>query len=62
MQQGEQLYRAQAVWQYKRRVEGFREKLLAMAHVMGGQPGRTAEILGLRFGNTSQRGVRNIFV
>ena len=62
IQAGEQPYRAQAVRQYKRQVEGFREKLLAMVHVTGGQPGRTGEILGLWFHNTGQRGVRNIFV
>ena len=62
IQAGEQPYRAQAVRQYKRQMEGFREKLLAMVHVTGGQPGRTGEILGLRFRNTGQGGVRNIFV
>ena len=53
---------AQAVPQYRRQVERFREKLLAMVHVTEGQPGRTGEILGLRFRNTGQGGVRNIFV
>ena len=62
IQAGEQPYRAQAVRQYRRQVEGFREKLLVMVHVMGGQPGQTGEILGLRFRNTGQGGVRNIFV
>ena len=59
---GEQSYWAQAVWQYRQQVEGFREKLLAMIHVTEGQPGRTGEILGLRFCNTGQGGVQNIFV
>ena len=43
-------------------MEGFREKLLAIVHVIGGQPGWTGEILGLRFRNMGQEGVWNIFV
>ena len=51
IQVGEQSYCTQAVWQYKQQVEGFRKKLLAMVYVTEEQPGRTGEILGLRFRN-----------
>ena len=43
-------------------MEGFREKLLTMVHVTGGQSGWTEEILGLRFRNMGQGGMWNIFV
>ena len=51
-----------AVKEYSVKFEVFREKLLAMMHILGGQPGRGPEILSIRLWNTSQAGTRNVFV
>jgi hypothetical protein len=37
---------------YQRHVDQFREKLLLLFHLCGGQPGRAPEVLGLRWKNT----------
>lgn len=33
-----------------------------LVHMLGGQPGRTPEILGLRFRNTEHGSIRNVFI
>jgi hypothetical protein len=48
--------------QYHRSINRFRELLLLLFHLCGGQPGRAPEVLGLRWKNTSQGGTRNIFI
>jgi hypothetical protein len=40
----------------------FRELLLAAVHLLGGQPTRTTELLGIRFVNTPNGGRRNVFI
>jgi RecQ family ATP-dependent DNA helicase len=47
---------------YQRQVERFQELLLILMHICGGQSARAPELLGIRWTNTEQGGVRNIFV
>jgi superfamily II DNA helicase RecQ len=54
--------RDEIVDQYERHVNEFREKLLLLFHLSGGQPGRSPELLGLRWKNSEQGGIRNIFI
>ena len=55
-------YRAEAVMEYQQKVEQFQEKLLLIMHLVGGQPARATELLGMRHSNTKQGGLRNIFI
>ena len=55
-------YRPEAVQEYQRKVEQFQEKLLLIMHMVGGQPARATELLGMRYANTKQGGLRNIFI
>ena len=48
--------------QYQRRIDRFRELLLVLFHLCGGQPARAPELLGIRWKNTGQGGTRNIFI
>lgn len=43
-------------------VETFREKMLILMHVCGGQPARCPEILSIRYANTSNGETRDIFI
>ena len=52
----------QEVERYMDRVVEFREKLIVLMHIAGGQPGRGPEILSVRHSNTVQGGHRNIFI
>jgi hypothetical protein len=54
--------RTQAVIAYRARVERFEEMLLILIHISGGQPARAPELLGMRWKNTKQGGVRNISI
>ena len=56
------IYRPEAVRKYGTAVESFLEKLLLLIHMTAGQPARSTEVIGLRFENTAQAGVRNIFI
>ena len=58
----EELYRYDTIRAYGDIVERFREKLLILMHLTGGQPARAPELLGLRFKNTAYGSIRNIFV
>lgn len=53
---GEQMRR------YERSVERFREQILLLMYITGGQPARGTEIIGLRMWNTGGGGTRNVFV
>ncbi|KAJ6438732.1 translation initiation factor IF3 [Purpureocillium lavendulum] len=53
-------YKASAVRKYARTFEQFRERLWMLMHMVAGQPARSTEILGIRFINTINGGVRNI--
>lgn len=53
-------YRPEAVRKYSRIVEQFRERLWMIMHMVAGQPARSTEILGIRFVNTVNGGIRNI--
>jgi superfamily II DNA helicase RecQ len=55
-------YRLEAVLDYQRKVEAFQEKLLLIMHMVGGQPARATELIGIRYANTKQGGLRNIFI
>ena len=43
-------------------VQKFREDLLLVVHITGGQPGRAPEILSIRFTNTIQGQHRNVVI
>lgn len=55
-------YRKKAIRGYERGVEKFRGQIWMSMHMLGGQPARSSEILGLRIWNTINAGVRNIFI
>lgn len=55
-------YRGKAIRDYDRIVDQFREQMLVLMHMTGGQPARSPEVLGLRMWNTMNGGVRNIFI
>jgi hypothetical protein len=50
------------VQEYKQKVKQFQEKLLLIMHIVGGQPARATELLGMRHSNTKQGGLCNIFI
>ncbi|KAK3933608.1 P-loop containing nucleoside triphosphate hydrolase protein [Diplogelasinospora grovesii] len=50
-----------AVRRYEQLFEAFRERLLMVMHMVGGQPARAPEIIGIRHSNTANGGLRNIF-
>ena len=50
------------VQEYMRWIGRFKEKLLILMHISGGQPGRTTELLSIRYCNTVNGGRRNIMV
>ena len=58
----EMSWHREGIESYMGRVVEFREKLLALMHISGGQPGRGPEILSCRHRNTARGGARNIFV
>lgn len=53
-------YKADAVRGYGRKLEQFRERMFLLMHMMS-MPARIPEISGIRFCNTVNGGVRNIF-
>ena len=55
-------YNDEAVATYQRSIKRFQELLLCLLHTVSGQPARATEILGVRWKNTEQGGVRNIFI
>jgi superfamily II DNA helicase RecQ len=55
-------YRTEAVRAYQQLIERFQEKMLMIFHIVGGQPPRAPEIIGMRYCNTVNGGIRNIFV
>ncbi|TPX16410.1 uncharacterized protein E0L32_012428, partial [Thyridium curvatum] len=55
-------YKERAIRDYEQAVERFRGQIWVLMHMLGGQPARSTEILGLRMWNTANGGVRNIFV
>jgi RecQ family ATP-dependent DNA helicase len=50
------------VERYMDRVVAFREKLIVLMHIAGGQPARGPEIMSIRHSNTVKGGHRNIFI
>jgi hypothetical protein len=52
----------QEVERYMYRVIAFREKLIVLMHITGGQPARGPEIMSIRHSNTVKGGHRNIFI
>jgi superfamily II DNA helicase RecQ len=55
-------YRPEAVREYQKLIEQFQEKMLMIFDIVGGQPPRAPEIIGMRHCNTSNGGIRNIFI
>ncbi|RTE68056.1 hypothetical protein BHE90_017567, partial [Fusarium euwallaceae] len=55
-------YRESAIRAYGRAIEEFRGQMFVLMHMLGGQPARATEILGMRMWNTANGGVRNIFI
>jgi superfamily II DNA helicase RecQ/uncharacterized C2H2 Zn-finger protein len=55
-------YRTEAVRAYQQLIERFQEKMLMIFHIVGGQPPRAPEIIGMRYCNTINGGMRNIFI
>ncbi|KAF4458697.1 ATP-dependent DNA helicase Q1, partial [Fusarium albosuccineum] len=55
-------YRETAIRAYGRAIEEFRGQMFVAMHMLGGQPARATEILGMRMWNTANGGVRNIFI
>jgi superfamily II DNA helicase RecQ len=55
-------WRKKAIQTYQREMEAFEEELLILMHCTGGQPARATEIMGIRYQNTRNGGVRNIFI
>jgi RecQ family ATP-dependent DNA helicase len=55
-------YRVEAVRAYQQLLEQFQEKMLMIFHIVGGQPARAPEIIGIRHCNTSNGGMRNILI
>jgi len=60
--EGDHPYRMEAVMEYQQKVEQFQEKMLLVMHMVGGQPARATELLGMRHSNTKQGGLRNIVI
>ena len=58
----QQNWKESRVQEYMRRIRRFKEKLLVLMHVSGGQPARATELLSIRHCNTTNGGRRNIFV
>jgi hypothetical protein len=56
------LYRIEAVVEYQYRVEAFQEKILLIMYMVGGQPARASKLIGIRYTNTKQGRLRNIFI
>jgi superfamily II DNA helicase RecQ len=50
------------VQEYMQKIRRFKEKLLVLMHITGGQPARAPELLSIRYCNTRNGGRRNIFV
>jgi superfamily II DNA or RNA helicase len=55
-------YRSSAVDRFASRFEVFREKLWVAIHITAGQPARATELCSIRYKNTAQGGIRNIFI
>ena len=54
--------RKEEVEAYQQEIERFQELLLILMHISGGQAARALELLGIRWKNTEQGGVCNIFI
>ena len=55
-------FKKDAAEAYQRHIDRFQELLLILMHICSGQPGRASEILGIRWKNTEQGGIQNIFI
>ncbi|KAL9560637.1 hypothetical protein ACKAV7_015200 [Fusarium commune] len=55
-------YRGAAIRQYARDVEQFRGEIFMLMHMLGGQPARSTEVLGLQIWNTMNGGGAHIFI
>ena len=55
-------WRKKAIRTYQREMEAFEEELLILMHCTGGQPARATEVMGIRYQNTRNGGIRNIFI
>jgi hypothetical protein len=55
-------WRKKAIKKYQYEIEAFEEELLILMHYIRGQSARATEIMGIRYQNTCNGGVRNIFI
>ncbi len=55
-------WRAARIKSYLRSLRRFKEKMLVLMHICGGQPARAPELLSIRYCNTHTGGRRNIFL
>lgn len=55
-------WRRKEIERYQRQVEQFQEQLLILMHLTGGQAARASEIISIRHRNTTNGGVRNVFI
>jgi hypothetical protein len=55
-------WRKKAIKKYQYEIKAFKEELLILMHCTRGQPARATEIMGIRYQNTRNGGVRNIFI
>ncbi|KAN0066823.1 hypothetical protein V8E54_015112 [Elaphomyces granulatus] len=58
----EQLMNEAGIGRYMKAVVSFREKLMVLVHITGGQPARGPELLSIRHTNTAGGRHRNVFV
>jgi hypothetical protein len=58
----EQLTNEAGIGKYMKAVVRFREKLMVLVHITGGQPARGPELLSIRHTNTAGGRQRNVFV
>lgn len=56
------LWRSKAALAYQKKAESFLERLLLLAHLTSGQPGRGTELLSIRYKNTVHGQHRNLFI
>jgi hypothetical protein len=55
-------FKKDAAEAYQQHIKRFKELLLILMHICGGGLARAPEILGIRWKNTKQGGIRNIFI
>jgi hypothetical protein len=55
-------WKTAAVERYRQSIEPFEKVFLLAMHFAGGQSSKVPEILGMRWTNTANGGIRNLFI